>query len=237
MLLPPFAKLPCAMQNERVLPFYHALRQKQGQLAIKRGMDVLLAVVLLLLLSAPMAVISAMILVEGSGSGVLFRQQRITQYLRPFTIYKFRTMTVQKSPQARITVHNDSRITATGKFLRRYRLDELPQLFNILKGDMSFVGPRPELGCFVACYDDTMCATLLMPAGLTSQASLKFCDETKYLDADDSERVYKELLMPRKMALNVDYITRFSLKEDVLVLFATLGHFLKAQVDESDENE
>ncbi len=235
MLLPPFAKLPCAMQNERVLPFYHALRQKQGQLAIKRGMDIVLALVLLLLLAAPMAVIAVMILAERDG-GVLFRQQRVTQYLKPFTIYKFRTMTSQKSPQARITVHNDRRITALGAFLRRYRLDELPQLFNILKGDMSFVGPRPELDCFVACYDDTMLSTLLLPAGLTAPASLKFCDETKYLDADDSERVYKELLLPRKMALNVSYIQQFSISGDIAVLFATLKHFLNAQVDESDKN-
>lgn len=235
MLLPPFANLPCAMQNERVLPFYHALRQKQGQLAVKRSMDIFLALVLLLLLAVPMAVISAMILAEGNG-GVLFRQQRITQYLRTFTIYKFRTMAPQKNQQVRITVHNDKRITALGKFLRRYRLDELPQLFNILKGDMSFVGPRPELACFVACYDDTMLSTLMLPAGLTSQASLKFCDETKYLDSDDSERVYKELLLPRKMAFNVAYIEQFSIGTDIAVLFATLGHFLNAQVDELDNN-
>ena len=171
MLLPPFAKLPCAMQNERVLTFYHALRQKQGQLVIKRSMDILLALILLLLLAAPMAVIAVMILAGGDG-GVLFRQQRATQFLKPFTIYKFRTMAPRKSPQACITVHNDRRITALGRFLRRHRLDELPQLFNILKGDMSFVGPRPELACFVACYDDTMLSTLLLPAGLTSRASL-----------------------------------------------------------------
>lgn len=236
MLLPPFAKLPCVMQNEQVLPFYQALRQKQGQLAIKRIMDIILALLLLLLLAAPMAIIAVMILSEGNG-GVLFRQQRITQYLKTFTIYKFRTMAPQKRPQVRITVHNDNRITALGKFLRRYRLDELPQLFNILKGDMSFVGPRPELDCFVACYDDTMLSTLLMPAGLTSQASLKFCDETKYLDADDSERVYKDLLLPRKMALNVTYIAQFTLRVDIAVLFATLRHFLNAQVDEFNNNE
>ena len=235
MLLPPFAKLPCAMQNERVLPFYHALRQKQAQLAIKRSMDILLALALLLILAAPMAVIAVMILAEGDG-GVLFRQQRITQYLRPFTIYKFRTMKPQQDPQERITVHNDDRITALGKFLRRYRIDELPQIFNILKGDMSFVGPRPEVGSFVACYDGTMLSTLLLPAGLTSQASLQFCDETKYLDSDDSERVYRELLLPRKMALNVSYIAQFSLGGDIAVLFKTIGHFLKAPVDEWDNN-
>lgn len=235
MLLPPFAKLPCAMQNERVLALYQALRKKQGQLAIKRSMDILLALLLLLLLAAPMTVIAVMIITEGDG-GVLFRQQRITQNLKPFTIYKFRTMAPQKTPQTCITVHNDSRITALGKFLRRYRLDELPQLFNILKGDMSFVGPRPEIDCFVACYDETMLSTLLLPAGLTSQASLRFCDETKYLDAEDSERVYKELLLPRKMTLNVAYIAQFSIKGDIEVLFATLRHFLNAQVDEFDNN-
>ncbi|WMJ84034.1 sugar transferase [Oscillospiraceae bacterium LTW-04] len=236
MLLPPFAKLPFVMQNEQVQLFYQALRQKQSQLVIKRIMDILLALFLLLLLAAPMAIIAVMILAEGNG-GVLFRQQRITQYMKTFTIYKFRTMAPQNKPQTRITVHNDDRITALGRFLRRYRLDELPQLFNILNGDMSFVGPRPELDCFVAYYDDTMLSTLLLPAGLTSQASLKFCDETKYLDADDSERVYKELLLPRKMALNVAYITHFSLGVDIAVLFATLRHFLNAQVDEFDNNE
>lgn len=236
MLLPPFAKLPFVMQNEQVQLFYQALRQKQGQLVIKRIMDILLALFLLLLLAAPMAIIAVMILAEGNG-GVLFRQQRITQYMKTFTIYKFRTMAPHNKPQTRITVHNDDRVTALGWFLRRYRLDELPQLFNILNGDMSFVGPRPELDCFVAYYDDTMLSTLLLPAGLTSQASLKFCDETKYLDVDDSERVYKELLLPRKMALNVAYITHFSLGVDIAVLFATLRHFLNAQVDEFDNNE
>ena len=236
MLLPPFAELPCAMRNERVLPFHQALEKKRGQLILKRGIDIALALLLLTLLAAPMAVIAVMIAAERDG-GVLFGQRRITQCMKPFTIYKFRTMAPQKHPQTRITVHNDRRITALGAFLRRYRLDELPQLFNILKGDMSFVGPRPELSCFVACYDDTMLSTLLLPAGLTSQASLKFSDETKYLDGADSERVYKELLLPRKMALNVAYIRQFSITADIAVLFATVKHFLNVQVDESDHNE
>ncbi|MFV0497711.1 MAG: sugar transferase [Candidatus Fimivivens sp.] len=236
MLLLPFAKLPFIMQNEQVQSRYQALCKKNSQLVIKRIMDILLALVLLLLLAAPMAVIALMISSEGYG-GVLFRQQRITQYMKTFTIYKFRTMVPQEQAQARITVHCDDRITALGKFLRHYRLDELPQLFNILKGDMSFVGSRPELDCFVACYDDTMLSTLLLPAGLTSQASLKFYDETKYLKVKDSERVYKELLLPRKMALNVAYISHFSIGTDVALLFATLRHFLNAQVDEFVYNE
>ena len=234
MLLLPFAKLPCAMQNDRVLMYYNQLKHKQAQLFFKRLSDIIIAMLLLILLALPMAVIAIMIKAGDNGE-ILFRQRRVTQNLRVFTIYKFRTMRPAQSNKTRITTFNDNRITALGKFLRRCHLDEIPQLINILKGDMSFVGPRPELECFVAGFDNTMLATLLLPAGLTSATSLLFCNETKYLDSDDNERVYKELLLPRKMAVNVKYIENFSLKEDIRVCFDTIKYFLKADIDEFED--
>ena len=231
MLLLPFARLPCAMQNDRVFACYHKLKRRQHQLVIKRLLDITLSLVLLILLALPMLVIAIMIAAESRG-GILFKQQRITQYYRVFTIYKFRTMRPEHETTTRITTFNDGRITPLGNFLRRYHLDEIPQLFNILKGDMSFIGPRPELECFVSGYDDDMLTTLLLPAGLTSAASLLFCDETKFLNTSDNERVYKELLLPRKMSINIRYVENFSIAEDIVVFFKTLKYFLKADVDE-----
>lgn len=231
MLLLPFAKLPCELQNDRVLEYYNKLRKKKAQIFYKRLLDVILSLTLLLLLAVPMAIIALMIHAEGKG-GILFKQRRITQYKKTFKIYKFRTMELRQDIKERITTHNDQRITALGKFLRKYHLDELPQLINILRGDMSFVGPRPELECFVDHYDDTMLSTLLLPAGLTSEASLLFSNETKFLDSNNNERVYADLLLPRKMAINVDYIDNFSILQDVFVFFDTVKFFLNADVDE-----
>ncbi|MEG1773695.1 MAG: sugar transferase, partial [Oscillospiraceae bacterium] len=146
-----------------------------------------------------------------------------TRYNQPFTMYKFRTMTVESGRSGEeITGRADPRITRLGRLLRNSRLDELPQLWNVLRGEMSLVGPRPEAERYVECYDDAARATLLMPAGITSPASLFFADEAELLDTDQNERVYIELLMPRKAALNLEYLRDFSLALDCRVLFRTM---------------
>lgn len=220
MLLRPFARLPLEMQNERVRRCHELLAQKKAQLIIKRAGDVALSLLLLLLFAPAMAGIAAAIRLDSPGPAI-FRQTRITRYNRPFRMYKFRSMRTG-APGGRITCKDDKRITRVGKWLRRYRLDELPQLYNILRGDISFVGPRPEVECYVARYDDTMMATLLMPAGLTSPAAILFAQEAQFLDGEHNERVYCELILPRKAVLNLRYVETFSLRSDLKILLDTL---------------
>lgn len=154
---------------------------------------------------------------------VFFLQKRVTKYGRSFYIFKFRTMVSDAEKQGtQVTVKNDSRITRAGRFLRKCRLDELPQLFNVLKGDMTFVGTRPEVPKYVARYTHEMYATLLMPAGITSLASIKFKDEEKLLDgAENTDDVYVNTVLPQKMKYNLEYITRFSFFYDIKLMFMT----------------
>ena len=154
---------------------------------------------------------------------VFFLQKRVTKYGRSFYIFKFRTMVSDAEKQGtQVTVKNDSRITRAGRFLRKCRLDELPQLFNVLKGDMTFVGTRPEVPKYVARYTPEMYATLLMPAGITSLASIKFKDEEKLLDgAENTDDVYVNTVLPQKMKYNLEYITRFSFFYDIKLMFMT----------------
>ena len=171
-MLKPWEQLPLSLQNDSVRPYYDALSRKRGQLVCKRVFDFVLAAVLLVILSPVMLVLAVAIKLDSPGT-VMFRQVRVTQYGAEFRIFKFRTM-VQNAPQlgTQVTVAGDSRITRMGHLLRRCRLDELPQLLNILCGQMSFVGTRPEVPKYVARYTPEMMATLLLPAGVTSQASM-----------------------------------------------------------------
>lgn len=226
MLLPPFAALPCAMRNKAVLRHYKRLQGRGKTLAAKRCLDLLLALGLLAALLAPMLLIAAAICCESRG-GALFLQRRVTGLGREFTIYKFRTMRRPNpgSGGPALTEANDRRVTRVGAVLRKTHLDELPQLLNILKGEMSFVGPRPELPQYVRRYTDEMRATLLLPAGLTSPASLAFCDEAQLLCRDsaaENEQLYLTEIMPRKAAMNLQYIDTLSLRTDAAVLWQTL---------------
>ena len=171
--------LPRFMQTEEVRPYYEVLRRKRLSLAAKRGADFILAVVMLIVLLPVMVGISIAIVMDSRG-GVFFRQERVTQYGRKFRILKFRTMVANAEKLgAEVTVADDRRVTKIGKILRRYRLDELPQLINILLGDMSFCGTRPEIPRFVREYTKEMLATLLLPAGVTSEACIKYKDEER----------------------------------------------------------
>ena len=170
-----------------------------------------------------MIIIAIRIAIESKG-GVFYRQERVTTYGKKFKIHKFRTM-VANADQigSAVTVSGDNRITPTGAFLRKYRLDELPQVFDVLSGNMSFVGTRPEVTKYVKKYTKEMRATLLLPAGITSEASIRYKDEAELLDAaDDVDRVYVEEVLPGKMKYNLQSIKKFSFLGEIVTMFRTV---------------
>ncbi|MBQ2755383.1 MAG: sugar transferase [Oscillospiraceae bacterium] len=216
-------KLPDEMKNKEVLMTLEQLCKKRGMLKIKRAADVCISLLLIAGLSPVMAAAAIVVAAESEG-GILFRQRRITQYGRVFEILKFRTMYVSEREGSLLTAADDSRITKVGKVLRKTKTDELPQLFNVLRGEMSLVGVRPEVERFVQRYTPQMMTTLLLPAGMTSPASLAFSNEEQLLSrAKDREREYIEKILPQKMKLNIDYLENFSLKKDAGVLLKTVS--------------
>ena len=216
--------LPEFMRTPEVRPYWEILDKKRGQLAAKRAFDVTAGTMLLALLCPPMAVIAVMIKRDSEGP-VFYRQERVTTYGRHFRIHKFRTM-VSNADRigASVTAGNDSRITKVGAKLRDYRLDELPQVIDVIKGDMSFVGTRPEAVRYVEQYEPEYYATLLMPAGITSEASIRYKDEARLLDAaEDVDRTYMEKVLPEKMKWNLDSIRGFSLKAELRTMLRTVA--------------
>lgn len=225
MRLKQWEDLPEKMKNDKVLPYYDIIKKKTASLLWKRVFDICLSVVLLVVLSWLFLILAILIKRDSCGH-ILYRQTRITQFYRPFTIYKFRTMTDHGEQMgALVTTQNDMRITKIGKKIRKYRLDELPQLVNVLKGDMTFVGTRPEVLKYVECYDEEMYATLLMPAGITSLASIRFKDEEKILSAyseQEIDKAYQSVILPKKMQYNLDYLRKFSFFYDLQLCFQTI---------------
>lgn len=223
MLLRKMEYLPVEFQSSEILPYYRSLSQKQGRLFCKRIFDCITALFLLILLSPLLLGIGIWVKCDSKGP-VLFRQIRITQFGKSFFICKFRTMVPNDSKtNPQVTAREDSRITKAGKILRRLRLDELPQLWNVLKGEMSFVGIRPEVPRYVKEYTPQMWATLLLPAGITSPASISFSKEEEYLaGAEDPEKMYLEQILPQKMVQNLRYIENFSLMGDLKIMWETI---------------
>lgn len=216
-------KLPAQMQREEVKEFYDILQKKRGSLVAKRIFDLIFSVLLLVLLSPFMLIIAIAVKCTSPGE-IIFRQTRVTTYGKRFQIYKFRTM-VSDAPQkgSQVTVKGDSRVTGVGHFLRKVRLDELPQLLNILKGEMSFVGTRPEVEKYVEAYAPQMYATLLMPAGVTSPASIRYKDEERLLSGEGNpDEIYCNQILPEKMKYNLEYIREFSFWKDIVILFQTV---------------
>ena len=215
--------LPTFMKVDEVRPYWEILNKKRGQLFLKRGFDLVVALILLFILAIPMAVIAIMIKKEDPGPA-LYRQERVTTYGKHFRIHKFRTMVVNADKiGTAVTVGEDPRITKVGAKLRRVRLDELPQVFDVIVGDMSFVGTRPEAVKYVERYKPEFNATLLMPAGITSEASIRYKDEDKLLNAaDDVDRVYVEEVLPAKMVWNLESIKRFRFLREILTMFRTV---------------
>lgn len=219
--------IPEFMKNEDVKKYYEILRKKRFSLKVKRFFDVTASFVLILLLSPVFLILSVWIKTDSKGP-VYFKQERVTQYGRKFSIFKFRTMVINADRTGSlVTVQNDSRITAVGRKIRKYRLDEIPQLFNILAGDMSFVGTRPEVRKYVDEYSDEMKATLLLPAGVTSEASIRYKDEDELLkDAVDVDEVYIQKILPEKMRWNLRAIRRFSLPGELSTMVRTVFHVM-----------
>ena len=216
-------QLPEYMQTDAVRPYYNQLKKKEFSLFLKRIFDIVVSLVLIVLLSPLLLVLSILIVLDSKG-GVFYRQERVTQYGRKFRIFKFRTMVADADKiGTQVTVSNDSRITRVGSVIRKYRLDEIPQLFNILLGDMSLVGTRPESTHYVKFYTPEMYATLLLPAGVTSEASIMYKDEADLLDkADDVDKVYIEEVLPGKMRYNLESISNFSLIKEIGTMFKTV---------------
>lgn len=223
MLLRKWDDLPSEMRNSEVRKYYDILQKKRVSLFFKRAFDILAATILLLLLSPVFLILAIAIKIDSPGK-VFYRQVRVTQYGRRFRIFKFRSMVSDADRKGTlVTVSGDTRVTKIGKFIRRYRLDEIAQLLNVICGDMTFVGTRPEVPRYTDQYTSEMMATLLIPAGITSLASIYYKDESKILDAsDDPDRVYIEKVLPAKMYHNLKAIEEFSFFGDVKIMFMTL---------------
>ncbi len=216
-------RLPDYMRTEEVRPYWEILYKKRFQLVLKRVFDFCLALVLTVVCLVPMLVIAILIKVDSDGA-VFYKQERVTTYGKHFMIHKYRTMVPNAEKIGNsVTVRGDNRITKIGKKLRHYRLDELPQLFDVLSGNMSFVGTRPEVVKYVEEYKPEFYATLLMPAGITSEASIRYKDEYKLLDkADDVDRVYVEQVVPAKMKWNLESIRRFRFLREIWTMIRTV---------------
>lgn len=227
MLIKEWDQLPKFMQTDEIKPYYDILRKKKIQLIIKRLFDILVSLILIILLSPIILFFSVWIKLDSKGS-VFYRQERITQYGKVFKIFKFRTMVVNSDQiGALVTTKNDTRITKVGEKIRKYRIDEIPQLFNVLIGNMSFVGTRPEVKKYVDQYTPEMYATLLLPAGITSLASIEFKDEdeiiSNYVNEERNiDEVYVEEILPLKMNYNLEALISFYFIKEISIMFTTI---------------
>ena len=227
MLLKKWDDIPEFMKNDDVERYYRILKKKTFSLVLKRIFDIVMSLFLIVLSSPALLIVSCWIKIDSEGP-VFYRQTRITQYGKEFRIFKFRTMVTNADKMGTlVTTKNDSRITKVGEKIRKCRLDELPQLFNILLGDMSFVGTRPEVKKYVDAYTNEMMATLLLPAGVTSLASINYRDEdeilAKYVDEEHSvDEVYIDRILPDKMKYNLAYLKSFNIMEDISLCVKTV---------------
>lgn len=228
MLVKKWEKLPENMRTAAVRPYYEKLRKKNFNLFFKRVFDIFVSSIMLLLLSPLFLVLAIAIKIDSRGP-VFFRQERVTQYGKTFRIFKFRTMVNNADKMgSQVTVSNDMRITKVGKFIRKCRLDEVSQLIDVWRGTMSFVGTRPEVKKYVDRYTDEMMATLLLPAGVTSEASIKFKDEDELLkDAENVDDVYVETVLPKKMEYNLQSLEKYGFWRDIGTMFKTVFAVLK----------
>lgn len=222
MKLIKWEELPPEMQTDSVRKYYDILAKRKGSLFVKRVFDVVCSLILLVILSPVFLILAVAIKIDSPGP-VFYRQERITQYGRRFRIHKFRTMVQNADKGSQVTVNNDNRVTGVGRFVRRCRLDEIAQLLDTISGDLTLVGVRPESPRFVAEYSEEMIATLLLPAGVTSLASIYYKDEAELLDgAEDTDKVYIEKILPGKMYYNLKGIEQFSFWGDIRIMFMTV---------------
>ena len=222
MLLVKWDKLPADMQTEEVREYYDVLRKKRFSLFWKRIFDIFVSAIMLIILS-PLFLILAIAIKTDSKGPVFYRQERVTQYGKPFRIFKFRSMVQNADKGSQVTVDHDSRVTKVGKFIRKFRLDEICQLIDIFRGTMTFVGTRPEVPKYVNEYTPEMKATLLLPAGVTSLASIYYKDEAELLSgAEDTDKTYVEKILPAKMYYNLKEIKNYGFWRDIKTMFMTV---------------
>ncbi len=232
MLLKKWEDIPDNLKNSAVKEYYDILSHKKLQLILKRIVDIIISFILLVILSPIMLIIALLIKIDSRGP-VFYRQERITTYGQKFKIFKFRTM-VQDADKmgSLVTIGKDPRITRVGSKIRKYRIDEVPQLINILIGQMSFVGTRPEVEKYVEKYNDEMKATLLMPAGVTSKASIEYRNEdeiiTTFLNkGEKTDDIYINRVLPEKMKWNLEYIKEFNVFKDIKIMIDTVINVIK----------
>ena len=223
MLIKKWEKLPAELQIEEVRPYYEILRKKNFSLFWKRVFDTFVSGIMLILLSPFFLILSLAIVIDSRG-GVFYRQERVTQYGKHFRIFKFRSMVSGADKKGTlVTVGHDARITRVGKLIRKLRLDEVSQLIDIFRGTMTFVGTRPEVPNYVDQYKAEYLATLLLPAGVTSMASIMFKDEDSLLEGkEDINKAYMEEVLPQKMKWNLSEIKRFGFWRDIKIMFMTV---------------
>lgn len=238
MALRKWEDLPPEMQANEVRDYYEILCGKKTSLFLKRIFDMAASLLLLILLSPFFLILAVAIKVDSPGP-VFFRQTRITQYGKPFRIFKFRTMIVDAEKNGtHVTKNHDTRITKVGNVIRKCRIDEIPQLFNVFCGQMSFVGTRPEVPQYVQEYTSEMLATLLLPAGVTSTASICYKDEARFLtEAENADEIYITRILPEKMEYNLRDIQKFSLRRDLSIMLKTVLTVLGRDYREELKNE
>lgn len=222
-MLKKWENLPDFMKKDEVYPYHLVLYNKRFSLLLKRLFDITLSAILIVLF-IPLFIIMAVLIKLDSKGKVFYKSIRVTQYGKKFKIFKFRTM-VENADKigSQVTVDKDNRITKLGNKIRKYRIDEIPQLINIFLGDMSFVGTRPESDYYVANYTNEMYATLLLPAGVTSIASIEYKDEAELLNnAEDVDKVYIEKILPIKMQYNLNSIKNYSFLDDIKIMIKTV---------------
>ena len=233
MALKNWEDLPEFIRTEEVRPYWEVLNRKRGKLFLKRIFDFFVALILFILLAIPMAIIAIVIKFDSEGP-VFYCQERVTTYGKYFRIHKFRTMVSNADKiGSAVTVGHDSRITKVGAKLRGHRLDELPQLIDVLEGTMSFVGTRPEAVKYVERYKPEWYATLLLPAGITSECSIRYKDEDRLLNvADDIDRVYVEQVLPDKMKWNLKSVKEFGFLAEIKTMFRTVAAVMGKNYEE-----
>lgn len=227
MMLRKWEDLPEEMQLEQVKEYYDILSRKKPQLVLKRLFDIVVSFILLILLSPVFAIMAIAIKLDSKGP-VFYRQERVTQYGKRFYIHKFRSMVTDADKGSLLTTGTDLRITRMGRIIRKYKFDEICQIIDVLRGTMTFVGTRPEVPRYVEKYTPEMMATLLMPAGITSRASVFYKDENDLLDSSENvEETYLEVVLPDKMKYNLEAIKKFNILDDIKVIFITVFSVFK----------
>lgn len=221
MLVCKWEKLPSFMQTDEVRPYWEKLRKRNWNLFWKRVLDLFLSFLMLIILCPLFLILAVAIKIDSRGP-VFYRQVRYTQYGKQFRIHKFRSMVVDADKGSLLTSKNDNRVTKVGKFIRKCKLDELGQIIDVFNGNMTFVGTRPEVEKYIKMYTPKMNATLLLPAGVTSIASLLYKDENKLLNnSEDKDTVYMEQILPAKMYYNVKELPKEGMFHDIKIMFMT----------------